>query len=133
MLTVLTCSLFLAGTIFLVAVSWRSLHHPRFHGFFRFFAFEASFCIILLNAPVWFHRLFAPLQLVSWLLLIVSAGLAVHGYHVLRQGRPVLAVLSASAMVGRDSPHACGDAQLEAGEAAWGSYLAAPPDVESGG
>lgn len=62
---------------------------PSSHGFFRFFAFEAILCIIVLNAPVWFHRPFAPLQLVSWPLLLVSAGLAVHGYHVLgKLGQP---------------------------------------------
>jgi protein-S-isoprenylcysteine O-methyltransferase Ste14 len=87
--TVLTCSLLLAGTIFLTAISWRSLHLPRFHGFSRFFAFEAILAIIVLNAPFWFHRPLAPLQLVSWSLLILSLGLAVYGFHVLRRlGRP---------------------------------------------
>ena len=87
--SVLTLSLLLSGTIFLVAVSWRSLRHPRSHGFFRFFAFEAILCIIVLDAPVWFHRAFAPLQLVSWPLLLVSLGLAVHGFYLLRRlGQP---------------------------------------------
>jgi protein-S-isoprenylcysteine O-methyltransferase Ste14 len=86
---VVTLSLLLAGTILLVAVSWRSLRHPGSHGFFRFFAFEAIFCIVVLNAPVWFRRPLAPLQLVSWPLLIVSLGLAVHGFHLLRRlGQP---------------------------------------------
>lgn len=86
---ILTASLALAGTIVLVAVSWRSLRHPRFHGFFRFFALEAILCIILLNAPVWFHRPFGPLQFVSWGLLLASLGLAFHGFYLLRRlGQP---------------------------------------------
>jgi protein-S-isoprenylcysteine O-methyltransferase Ste14 len=82
-------SLLVTGTILLVAVSWRSLRQPRSHGFFRFFAFEAILCIILINAPVWFHRPFALMQLLSWALLLVSLGLAVHGFYLLQRfGRP---------------------------------------------
>jgi protein-S-isoprenylcysteine O-methyltransferase Ste14 len=72
-----------------MAVSWRSLRQPRSHGFFRFFAFEAILCILLINGPVWFHRPFAPSQLLSWALLSVSLGLVVHGFYLLRRlGRP---------------------------------------------
>ena len=79
----------MAGTFFLIAVSWRSLRHPSSHGFFRFFAFEAILCIIILNAPRWFIRPFAPLQLISWVFLTVSLFLAVQTFHLLRQlGRP---------------------------------------------
>lgn len=62
---VLTLSLLFSGTVFFVAVSWRSLRHPASHGFFRFFAFEAILCLVVLNARVWFRRPFAPLQLLS--------------------------------------------------------------------
>jgi len=72
-----------------VAVSWRSLRQPKSHGFFRFFAFEAILCIIVINAPLWFHWPFALMQLLSWALLLVSLGLAVHGFYLLRHlGRP---------------------------------------------
>jgi len=88
-MNILVLSLRFAGTILVVAVSWRSLRHPGSHGFFRFFAFEAILCLILLNARFWFHRPFAPLQIVSWPLLAISFGLAVHGYHLLRhRGQP---------------------------------------------
>ncbi|MFI5167539.1 MAG: methyltransferase family protein [Thermoanaerobaculales bacterium] len=84
-----TISVLVVATILNVAFSWRSLPHPGFHGFFRFFAFEAILCIIVVNAPRWFDRPFAPLQLFSWVLLTVSFFLAVHAYHLLRHlGRP---------------------------------------------
>lgn len=85
----LSLSLLLGGTILLVAVSWRSLRQPKSHGFFRFFAFEAILCIVVVNAPIWFHRPFAPMQLVSWALLVASLALVVHGFYLLRHvGRP---------------------------------------------
>jgi len=81
--------LFLIASAVLVGIFWRSLSRPRFHGFFRFFAFEAILGTMVLNVPVWFVRPFAPLQLLSWVLLILSAALAIHGYMMLtRLGRP---------------------------------------------
>lgn len=85
----LSLLVFLTASAILVGVFRRSLSRPRFHGFFRFFAFEAILGIIVLNVPVWFVRPFAPAQLLSWVLLLVSAGLAIHGYTMLtRLGRP---------------------------------------------
>lgn len=77
------------GTLSLVGLSWRSLLRPRSHGFFRFFAFEAILCLVVLNLPRWFHRPAAPLQIVSWVLLIASLFVGAHGIYLLRQlGRP---------------------------------------------
>jgi len=79
----------LVGTGLLVGVSRRSLSRPRSHGFFRFFAFEALLCLIVLNAGHWFVRPGAPTQLVSWLLLIASLLLAIHGFYLLHAiGKP---------------------------------------------
>lgn len=77
------------GSILLVALSWRSFRPRRLHGFFRFFAFEAILCLVVLNARHWFSRAGTPRQLVSWLLLGVSFSLAIHGFHYLRLfGKP---------------------------------------------
>jgi protein-S-isoprenylcysteine O-methyltransferase Ste14 len=77
------------STAFLVGVSWRSLRRPRSHGFFRFVAFEAILCLVVLNAPHWFDRAGTPRQVVSWLLLTASFFLAVHSFYVLRRlGEP---------------------------------------------
>ena len=66
-------------------ISRRSLLRPASHGFSRFFAFEAILALIVLNAPHWFAHPFRLQQLVSWLLLIVSAVLVVWGVVLLRR------------------------------------------------
>lgn len=74
-------------------MSWRSLARPRSHGFFRFFAFEAVLCLVVLNAPCWFCRPGAPAQILSWALLAISCALALHGFHLLRaRGHPTAPV-----------------------------------------
>ena len=72
-----------------IAISPRSLFHPRSHGFYRFFAFEFLIALILRNATRWFRRPFSSLQLISWASLLSSAVLAIHGFRLLnRIGRP---------------------------------------------
>ena len=86
---VLGFSILSVGTVFFVAFSWRSFRHPGSHGFFRFFALEAILCLLVLNAPAWFRQPFSTLQLVSWPFLIISLGLAIHGFYLLRHlGQP---------------------------------------------
>jgi protein-S-isoprenylcysteine O-methyltransferase Ste14 len=75
-----------AGIIFF---SRSSLRHPQAHGFFRFFAFESTLALLLLNLEHWFQNPFSAPQIVSWLLLSASLFLVVHGFYLLRLlGRP---------------------------------------------
>ena len=76
--------LFILISIFLVAFSWRSLHNPKSHGFYRFFAFEGILIIVLLNVPFWIKNPFSPLQLVSWILLLFSLLFVVQGFYLLK-------------------------------------------------
>ena len=86
------------GSALILALSWRSLRHPRSHGFFRCFVFESLLLLVVVNAGVWFAQPFAPRQVVSWLLLAASAGLASHGFHLLHVvGHPRAARPSAPA------------------------------------
>jgi protein-S-isoprenylcysteine O-methyltransferase Ste14 len=64
-------------------VSWPSLRNFRSHGFYRFFVWEAILVLILLNLDYWFYALFSIHQLISWLLLIISIFLVVHGVQLL--------------------------------------------------
>jgi len=81
--------IFIGGTGGIVFLSWKSLRHPRSHGFYRFFAFEAILILILVNLNYWFYEPFSPHQIVSWLLLIVSLFLVIHGALLLRMvGKP---------------------------------------------
>ena len=68
----------------LVAVSWTSLRNWRSHGFFRFFAWEAILALILLNVDYWFDHPFSSLQGISWLMLVASLFLVIHGVWLLR-------------------------------------------------
>ena len=82
-------ALFAAGFLIILVFSWHSLRRPRSHGFPRFFAFAAILGLIAQNAPVWFQDPFSPRQIASWLFLIGSAALAIHGFRLLRLvGRP---------------------------------------------
>jgi protein-S-isoprenylcysteine O-methyltransferase Ste14 len=77
------------GTVLIVLISWSfSIKHKRFHGIPRFFAFESIYLLILLNFRVWFHDPFSLYQVISWVLLILSAYFGLTGYLLLkRKGR----------------------------------------------
>jgi protein-S-isoprenylcysteine O-methyltransferase Ste14 len=75
-----------AGSVWL---SRPYLRRPVSYGFYRFFAFEAILGLVLLNVGRWFSDPFSVLQIPSWLLLIGSAVLAIHGFYLLRLiGKP---------------------------------------------
>jgi protein-S-isoprenylcysteine O-methyltransferase Ste14 len=81
--------IFLGGSVGLVVLSWHSLANPDRHGFPRFFAFEAILGLVVLNTGAWFDKPLSPLQLVSWILLLVSAILIISGVMALRKfGKP---------------------------------------------
>ena len=63
--------------------SWPFLRDPRSHGFFRFFAFESTVALILLNVEQWFQNPLSTHQIVSWILLGASLLIAVHGFYLL--------------------------------------------------
>jgi protein-S-isoprenylcysteine O-methyltransferase Ste14 len=67
-----------------------TLSRPHLHRFPRFFAFECLLALVLLSAQGWFRNPFSPRQLVSWIFLASSLGLAIHGFRLLRiAGSPV--------------------------------------------
>ncbi|MFO1337125.1 MAG: isoprenylcysteine carboxylmethyltransferase family protein [Burkholderiaceae bacterium] len=80
---------FFFGTACFSWISRHALFNPRAHGFYRFFAWEAILALVLMNFPRWTEDPFAPHQLVSWALLIVSAFLVLQGLHLLvNLGKP---------------------------------------------
>lgn len=78
------------GTVLIILFSWfLSIKYKRYHGIVRFFAFESIFILVLLNIKVWFRDPFSPLQLISWVLLILSLYVVITGYLLLkRKGKP---------------------------------------------
>jgi protein-S-isoprenylcysteine O-methyltransferase Ste14 len=80
----------LSGTIFIILFSWfLSIKYKRYHGIARFFAFESVFILVLMNYKVWFTAPFSVQQIISWILLILSAYTVTDGYLTLkRKGKP---------------------------------------------
>ncbi|HEX9716200.1 MAG TPA: isoprenylcysteine carboxylmethyltransferase family protein [Desulfurivibrionaceae bacterium] len=76
--------LFVVISLVLLGISWKPLHNPGCHGFYRFFAFEGIVFLTLRNHPFWFTDWYAPRQIVSWLLLSASILFVVQGLHMLR-------------------------------------------------
>jgi protein-S-isoprenylcysteine O-methyltransferase Ste14 len=64
--------LLIAISALVIGISRKSLLRPKSHGFYRFFAWEATAVLLYLNSDQWFRDPFAPRQLVSWLLLMLS-------------------------------------------------------------
>jgi protein-S-isoprenylcysteine O-methyltransferase Ste14 len=76
-------------TLFLIYISRASLHSPRSHGFYRFFAWEFILALFLLNAKYWFQNPFAWNQLIAWTLLFAALIPLVFGVSALRsRGKP---------------------------------------------
>lgn len=75
--------IFAVASIGIVFASRNSLRNPHSHGFFRFFAFESTLVLLLLNLEHWFSDAFSPLQIISWLLLLASLLLAIHGFYLI--------------------------------------------------
>jgi protein-S-isoprenylcysteine O-methyltransferase Ste14 len=82
--------LLIIGTILIILFSWfLSIKYERYHGIARFFAFESVFILVLLNYRVWFHDPFSFHQIISWILLMLSAYAVITGYLLLkRKGKP---------------------------------------------
>jgi protein-S-isoprenylcysteine O-methyltransferase Ste14 len=92
--------IFMAGSAVIVWVSWKALHDPRSHGFYRFFAWEAIVGLLLINVRGWFANPFAWHQIISWILLIVSLAPLIYGVRLLRaSGKPTDALEATTQLV----------------------------------
>jgi protein-S-isoprenylcysteine O-methyltransferase Ste14 len=80
----------LTGTVLIILFSWfLSIKYKRYHGIARFFAFESVFILVLLNLKVWFIKPFSPLQIASWILLVLSIYVVTTGFALLKsKGKP---------------------------------------------
>lgn len=76
-----------AITALLAIACRRPLRNPRCHGFYRFFGFVACAGVVLPNLRVWTDDIFAPHQIISWLILFSALGFVLSGLSLLiRQG-----------------------------------------------
>lgn len=76
--------LFAFGTSAIGVISWNfSIKAGRYHGIYRFFAFESLLILLLLNWRYWFDEPFSLAQCVSWVFLFGSILPAYEGYRLL--------------------------------------------------
>jgi protein-S-isoprenylcysteine O-methyltransferase Ste14 len=76
-------------TLLSVIFLYLTLKRPHAHRFYRFITFESVLALSLMNANVWFENPFSPVQIVSWIVLLGSIPLALHGFYILRtRGEP---------------------------------------------
>lgn len=75
----------LIASAILLWISRRSLMNPGCHGFYRFFALEATVILLTLNGPYWFVDRFSREQLVSWALLFTALYLLLDALRLLRR------------------------------------------------
>jgi len=79
-------SAIISGTVIIILFSWFfSIKYKRYHGIARFFAFESVYILVLLNYRVWFINVFSMLQIISWILLTLSAYVGIAGYLLLKR------------------------------------------------
>jgi protein-S-isoprenylcysteine O-methyltransferase Ste14 len=76
--------LFVLGSLGLIFFSRQALVMPSNHGFPRFFAFEGTLGLAVLNARDWFFQPFSLPQIISWALLLAALALAIHSIWTLR-------------------------------------------------
>ncbi|MCX8010970.1 MAG: isoprenylcysteine carboxylmethyltransferase family protein [Ignavibacteria bacterium] len=82
--------IFFTASIFLTWFSWWfSIKDKRYHGVYRFFAFESILILALLNIDVWFKNPLSINQIFSWVFLCTSLVLAIYGFYLLKYlGKP---------------------------------------------
>jgi protein-S-isoprenylcysteine O-methyltransferase Ste14 len=79
-MTIVQISLFVGGSILFFLYSRRYLTDPGAHGFYRFFGWEMTLFLVVINLPVWFKDPLSPFQVASWLLLLACILLAGFGF-----------------------------------------------------
>ena len=81
--------LFLVVSLIIIYFSRASINKPQSHGFYRFFAWESITALVLLNIDLWFTHPFSVTQIISWILLVISLFLIIHGILLLHKiGKP---------------------------------------------
>lgn len=85
LLFIIQIILFASGTIFISLISYKSLRNVKVHGFYRFFVFEFSLVLILLNIVHWFNDPLSLQQIVSWILLMISLLFLVQSFYFFKK------------------------------------------------
>jgi len=85
LLKIIQIIIFTLGTLFLVFISRKPLKDLNAHGFYRFFVFEYTLVIVLINIPNWFKNPLSLFQIISWIFLAVSILLVIESFYYLKK------------------------------------------------
>ena len=77
--------LFGALSVPVIIISWRALFSAKNHGFYRFLSWECIVWLFVSNYRYWFKDPFGALQIISWILLIISAYLIISGVLMMKK------------------------------------------------
>jgi len=87
---IIKISVFAALALLVLIIFRGELRSLTSHGFYMFFAFESLLALLFFNTDFWIHRPFSWYQILSWVLLVISALLAFSGFYGLKKyGKPV--------------------------------------------
>ena len=79
-LTIVQIILFIGVSVFFIVFSLPYLKDPSKHGFYRFFGWELTLFLVVINMRMWFDDPFSPRQIASWFLLLVAIFLVGMGF-----------------------------------------------------
>ena len=68
-----------------IIISWRALFSAKNHGFYRFLSWECIVWLLASNYRYWFKDPFGALQIISWILLIISVYLIIAGVLMMKK------------------------------------------------
>ncbi|MFA6599182.1 MAG: methyltransferase [Ignavibacteriaceae bacterium] len=85
LMSIVQLTIFSLGTIIIILVSKKSLRNFKVHGFYRFFVFEFTLALVLLNIPYWYVNPFSLHQIFSWVLLLISLYLIIQSISSLKK------------------------------------------------
>lgn len=77
--------LFVLVSVYLIIISYKPLKDKNTHGFYRFFVFEGVSAIVIINIPFWFRSPLSAMQIVSWIMLIISLFLVEQSFYFLHK------------------------------------------------
>jgi len=84
-ISIIQIVIFVFGSAFIFFISRKSLLNFKVHGFYRFFVFELTLAIVLINIPYWFDYPFSVQQIVSWILLLYSGLLLIQSIYFFKK------------------------------------------------
>jgi protein-S-isoprenylcysteine O-methyltransferase Ste14 len=87
---IIKISVFAVLALLVLIVFKGELRSLTSHGFYMFFAFESLLALLFFNVDSFVFRVFPWYQILSWILLVISALLAFSGFYGLKKfGKPV--------------------------------------------